>query len=149
MKKKILIGLGIAFVLFILWSVYGLFFAPKKSPGTTAAYNDKGLDIKVSYSAPSKRGRLIFGEESAEALQPYGQYWRLGANAATEISFNRNVTFAGSPVDAGSYRMYAIPGTQSFKIILNSELGVNFSAAQDADHSLDVLTVEIPVNEVP
>jgi hypothetical protein len=146
MKKNILIGLGVVFIIFILWSVYGLFFAPKKSPGATASYNDKGLDIKISYSQPSKRGRVIFGEESEGALQPYGKYWRLGANAATEITFNKNITFAGQPVDAGSYRMYAVPGAQTFKIIVNSELGVNFTAANEPDHALDLLTVEIPVN---
>ncbi|HRI80421.1 MAG TPA: DUF2911 domain-containing protein [Cyclobacteriaceae bacterium] len=146
MKKKIFLGLGILFTLFIIWAVYGLFFAPKKSPAATASYNDKGLDIKVSYSQPSKRGRVIFGEESAGALQPYGKYWRLGANAATEITFNKNITFAGQAVDAGTYRMYAVPGAQSFKIILNSEVGVNFTAASDADHALDILTADIPAS---
>ncbi|HQQ96441.1 MAG TPA: DUF2911 domain-containing protein [Cyclobacteriaceae bacterium] len=146
MKKKIFIGIGAVLAVFVLWSVYGLFFAPKKSPTTSASINDKGLEIKVSYSQPSKRGRLIFGEESQKALQPYGKYWRLGANAATEITFSKDITFAGQPVNAGSYRMYAVPGASSFKIILNSELGVNFTAASEPDHSLDILTTEIPVN---
>ena len=84
MRKKIFIGIGVVIIVFVLWSVYGLFFAPKKSPPATASFSDKGLDIKVSYSQPSKRGRLIFGEEKGGALLPYGKYWRLGANAATE-----------------------------------------------------------------
>ena len=145
MKKKIFLGIGIVFIVFVLWAVYGLFFAPKKSPSATASFSDKGLDIKVSYSQPSKRGRLIFGEESKGALQPYGKYWRLGANAATEITFSKDITFAGQPVNAGSYRMYAVPGADAFQIILNSELGVVFSAASEPDHSLDLLTVKIPV----
>ncbi len=148
MKRKILIGIGVAFILFVLWSVYGLFFAPKKSPAATATINENGLDIKVSYSQPSKRGRLIFGAESEGALQPYGKYWRLGANAATEITFNKDITFAGQPVNAGSYRMYAIPGAETFKVILNSELGVVFTAASEPNHVLDVLTVEIPVESL-
>jgi hypothetical protein len=146
MKKKIFTGAGILLVIFVLWSVYGLFFAPVKSPPTSVTFSDKGLDIKVSYSQPSKRGRLIFGEESEGALQPYGQYWRLGANAATEITLSKDITFAGQPVNAGSYRMYAVPGAEAFKITLNSELGVTFSAAMEPDHSLDLLTVEIPVD---
>ena len=146
MKRKIFVGIGVVLTLFVLWSVYGLFFAPKKSPATTASFSDKGLDIKVSYSQPSKRGRLIFGDESAGALQPYGKYWRLGANAATEITFSKDITFAGQPVNAGSYRMYAVPGAAAFKIILNSELGVAFTAASEPDHSKDLLTVEIPVD---
>lgn len=145
MKKKIFIGAGVVLGVLVVWTIYGLFFAPVKSPPTSAAIDHNGLQIKVSYSQPSKRGRLIFGEESAGALQPFGKYWRLGANAATEITFNKDVTFAGQPVNAGSYRMYAVPGAESFKIALNSELGVRFSAAMEPDHSLDVLTVDIPV----
>ncbi len=146
MKKKIFIGLGIALGVFVIWSIYGLFFAPKKSPTTTSSFSDKGLDINVSYSQPSKRGRLIFGEEKDGVLQPYGKYWRLGANAATELTFSKDITFAGQPVNAGSYRMYAVPGPLTFQVILNSELGVNFGAATEPDHTLDLLTVQIPVN---
>lgn len=145
MKKKIFIGAGVVLGILVVWSIYGLFFAPVKSPPTSVAFDGGGLQINVSYSQPSKRGRLIFGEEAAGALQPYGKYWRLGANAATEITFNKDITFAGQPVNAGSYRMYAVPGAESFKIALNSELGVRFSAAMEPDHSLDVVTVDIPV----
>lgn len=148
MKKKIFIGAGVVLGILVVWTIYGLFFAPVKSPPTSVAFDEGGLQINVSYSQPSKRGRLIFGEESAGALQPYGKYWRLGANAATEITFNKDITFAGQPVNAGSYRMYAVPGPQSFKITLNSELGVRFSAAMEPDHSLDVLTVDVPVQSL-
>ena len=149
MKKKILTGAGILLIAFIGWSVYGVFFAPKKSPPTKAAFSDRALDISVSYSQPSKRGRLIFGEEAAGALQPYGKYWRLGANAATEITFSKDITFAGQAVSAGSYRMYAVPGAEAFKIILNSELGVNLMAANEPDHSKDLFTADIPVQSTP
>jgi hypothetical protein len=90
---------------------------------------------------------LIFGEASQGALQPYGVYWRLGANAATEITFNKDVTFGGQPVAAGTYRMYAVPGPTSFKVTLNSETGVTFDAANDADHELDVISVDAPVQK--
>jgi len=143
MKKKILIGLGLVFVAILGYFGYAFMFP--KSPPTSNSFSANGLDIKVSYSQPSKRGRLIFGEEKDGALQPYGKYWRLGANAATEITFSKNITFAGQPVNAGSYRMYAIPGPQSFKVVLNSELGVTLSAASEPNHSLDLLTVDVPV----
>ena len=42
--------------------------------------------------------------------------------------------------------MYAVPGAEAFQIILNSELGVVFTAASEPDHSLDLLTVKIPVD---
>jgi Protein of unknown function (DUF2911) len=145
MKKKIFIGLGALVVAFVAWSVYGLFFATPKSPRKTTKFTYEDLDFSVTYSQPSKRGRLIFGEEKDGALQPYGKYWRLGANAATELTFNKNINFAGQPVSAGTYRMYAVPGPTSFQVFLNNELGVNFGAARDADHTLDVVKVDVPV----
>src|SRR6267378_8507625 len=91
---------------------------------------------------------VIFGEEKDKALQPYGKYWRLGANAATEITFSKNVNFAGKPVNAGSYRMYAVPGPSSFQVSLNSELGIYF-AIREPNYSLDVLKVDAPVTAAP
>ena len=144
MLKKILIGIGALVVIFVVYVVYALFIATPVSPPDTVQFSNDGLEISVDYSRPYKKGRLLFGDESDGALQPYGQYWRLGANAATEITFNQDILFAGQPVSAGSYRMYAVPGPESFKVILNSELGV-FFAFGEADPELDVLTVEAPV----
>lgn len=146
MLKKILIGVGILFVLFVVWSLYGLFIAKPVSPNATASYNEGGFEINVTYSQPSKKGRLIFGEEKDEALQPYGKYWRLGANASTDITFNKDVTFGGNPVKTGTYRMYAVPGAASFKVVLNDDAGTFFGAAEP-DYDLDVASVEAPVTK--
>ena len=143
MLKKILIGVGLLLVVFVGFIVYSSLFP--KSPPTTKAFSENGLDINVAFGQPSKRGRLIFGEEKDGALQPYGKYWRLGANAATEITFNKDVSFAGKPVKAGSYRMYAVPGAEVFQVSLNRELGVRFSARWEPDYSKDVLKVDVPV----
>jgi len=145
MLKKILIGLGVLVLLFVLFSVYALFIATPASPPATTEYSNQGLEITINYSQPYKKGRLIFGDEADDALQPYGQYWRLGANQATEITVNKDVLFGGQPLSAGSYRMYAVPGAQSFKVSLNSELGVFFAVAKP-DPDLDVLTVDAPVS---
>lgn len=146
MKKNILIGAGVIVLIFIIWVVYGLFIATPASPPATASFNEGGLEITVDYSQPSKKGRLIFGSAEDGALQPYGKYWRLGANAATEISFNTDVTFGGEPVAAGTYRMYTIPGEDTFEVILNSEAGVFFGAVEP-DYDLDVVTVDAPVQQ--
>lgn len=144
MKRNILIGAGILVLMFIIWVVYGLFFTTPLSPPATASFNQDGLAIDIAYSQPSKKGRLIFGEADSGALQPYGQYWRLGANAPTEISFNRDVIFGGKPVNAGTYRMYAVPGANAFEIILNSDTGAFFGASEP-DAAMDVLSINTPV----
>lgn len=148
MKKKIFTGIGIVVILFVVWAVYGLFFAPKASPNKTTEFSGNGLEIKVTYSQPSKKGRLIFGEEKDGALQPYGKYWRLGANEATEITFSKNINFGGKPVDAGTYRMYAVPNATSWQVSLNSELGV-FFGVREPDYDLDVAKVEVPAQMAP
>jgi hypothetical protein len=146
MKKKIFIGLGLVLLAVVGFFGYGILFP--KSPPTKASFSDQGLEIVVTYSQPSKRGRIIFGEQEDGALQPYGKYWRLGANAPTEITFSKNITFAGKPINAGTYRMYAVPGQTSFEIYLNTDTG-GFSGAGEPDHTSDILNVTIPVVIMP
>lgn len=128
--------------------MYGLFIAEPASPFATVDYSYEGLNIKVEYSRPYKKGRLIFGEESEGALQPFGKYWRLGANAATKITFTKNINFAGEPVDAGAYRMYAVPGPNEWEVSLNSEADVFFGVAEP-NYDLDVVKVKVPSQSAP
>ena len=73
---------------------------------------------------------------------PYGKYWRLGANESTEISFSKDVSFNGTAVKAGTYRMYAIPGPENFEVALNSELGK--WGYGEPDYSQHVLKTKVP-----
>ena len=146
MKKKIYYGLGLVVIVTIGYVGYMAMVSRSLSPSKTTTFNHQGLDISVTYCQPSKRGRLIFGE-GKDALLPYGKYWRLGANDATEIIFNKNITFAGKAVAAGTYRMYAIPGASSWQVVLNSQL--DQSGATDPDHALDVVTVDVPAGTAP
>ncbi len=146
MMKKILAAIGILILIVVAYFGYAILFPT--SPPATSTFSDNDLDITITYSQPSKKGRLIFGEKSESALQPYGQYWRLGANAPTEITFSKDVNFAGQPVSAGTYRMYAVPGIDSFQISLNSEIG-SFSGAVEPDYSKDVLKADLPVSIAP
>lgn len=142
MKKKILIGVG-ALVLIILAGMMYLNYRNRSlSPPGLAEYKSERLTITIPYSRPSQKGRLIFGTEEDGALQPYGVYWRLGANEATEVTFSRDVTFNGNPIEEGTYRMYAFPGEEEFEIRLSKDLGK--WGAFEPDYSLDVLTTMIP-----
>lgn len=147
MKNKIYIAAAV--VLLGLLSLFGyrLTSNAKKSPPATVTFSQGNLDVKVTYCRPSKRERRIFGEKGEGALVPYGEYWRLGANAATEITFAKNTTFAGQPVSAGIYRMYAIPGKSAWKVVLNSQTGK--WGAFSPNHDKDVLTVEVPATTTP
>ena len=146
MLKKILIGVV---VLVVLGAAVIFYFDNKNhtlSPPGRTELTVGDLTISIPYSRPSVRGRLVFGTKEEKALQPYGEYWRLGANESTEITFSRDVMFNGQPVKKGTYRTYAIPGPQEFDIVLNTELGK--WGAFEPDHSLDLLTTKVPVQKL-
>lgn len=143
MLKKILIGLGVVVVLLAAAYFYLDYRNYSLSPKGTATLTNGDLQVDVTYCRPSVRERVIFGAEGTEAIQPYGKYWRLGANESTEITFNQDVYFNGKPAVKGTYRMYAIPGAEEFEIRLNTELGQWGAFAPDS--TLDVASTFVPV----
>ena len=79
--------------------------------------------VKVVYSRPYKRGRdNIFGTEEEEALVPYGQIWRTGANEATEITLTGDLDVAGQRLPAGTYSIFTTPGADKWSVHFNSAL---------------------------
>ncbi|MBL7856981.1 MAG: DUF2911 domain-containing protein [Cyclobacteriaceae bacterium] len=146
MIKKILIGLGVLVIIlgaaFFYLNNRGRTLSPPGNVELTAG----NLTASITYNRPSVRGRLIFGTKEAGALQPYGQYWRLGANESTEITLNHDVKFNGEALKAGTYRVYAIPGPDTFEIIVNTELGK--WGAFEPNHDLDILHTTVPVQKL-
>lgn len=146
MKKVFVIVLVLAALLTAAYFYLGNRNRTLSPPGHAKAANGS-LKVSIDYSRPSAKGRLIFGTEEKEALVPYGKYWRLGANEATQITFNKNVLFGGKEINAGTYRMYAIPGPDTFEIGLNSALDKwGFS---EPNYSLDVVRTKVPVVTQP
>ena len=112
---------------------------PAPSPACTIKQRVGLTDIEIVYSRPSMKGRQIFG-----SVVPYAAVWRTGANAATKISFSTTVKLKGTPVPAGSYALYTIPGEAEWTIILNK--GVGQSGTQ-YDEKADVVRFNVrPVN---
>jgi hypothetical protein len=146
MNKKMLVSIVlIAIVAVAGYMIYQMISSRSLSPLQKVSYNYNGLDLKVVYCSPSKRGRVIFGDAQAGALIPYGTYWRLGANSATEITLSKDVKIGDKDLKAGSYRMYAIPGQASWQIAFNSELGK--WGFDEPNHDLDVLKVDAPASK--
>lgn len=116
--KRVLIILGvIAAVLLIAF--FALRTATKSSsPEAVAQIDQNSLNVKVDYCQPSKKGRKIFG-----GLVPYGQVWRTGANEATIMEVNQDVTVAGQSLKAGEYTLWTIPSQQGWIVIINGETG--------------------------
>lgn len=77
-----------------------------------------GKTITVNYSSPRMKGRKIFG-----GLVPYGQVWRTGANEATSLVTDANLTVSGKQVPAGHYTIFTIPDQGKWTLIINKKTG--------------------------
>lgn len=113
------------------------------SPQGSTEFKDKDLSIKMIYCRPYKKGRLIFGPAEEGALQPFGVYWRLGANEATTLETNKELVIEGNVLPAGNYSMYAIPGDSIWKFGIN-KVADRWGKAEP-DYSQDLFTFERPV----
>lgn len=82
--------------------------------------------VRVSYSAPAKNDRKIFGE-----LVPFGQEWRLGANEATEVVFYQPVDIGGTTLRAGFYTMSATVNQDHWMVHFSTERFIWGNANRD------------------
>lgn len=141
MKKPFLIVSIILVILLIGFFGYRK-YTRSSSPAAVAEYHQKGIDIEVTYSRPSKKKRFIFGREQDSALIPYGKVWRTGANEATLIKIEKSIIFAGKSVEPGTYSLWTIPGQSDWKVILNRETG---QWGTDYNDGQDFLKGEVPI----
>ena len=100
----------------------------------------KGPLIRIIYSRPHKKGREIFGNDSA-AICPYEKPWRLGANEATEIELFKNVIIGGKNLPKGRYTLYAIPYKDRWTLVFNTNI---YSWGLHIDAAKDVLKTDVP-----
>ena len=139
--KNILKLIGLLVLVFVGYIAYMLI--NPVSPKETVNYSTDFSDFEVVYSRPYMNNRLIFGEESEDALVPYGKYWRTGANAATTFETSSDILFNGEELKAGKYALYTFPFENSWTVLLNSENDV-FFAVSEPDRENLVLKTEVP-----
>ncbi len=118
----------------------------KHSPQVTNAYTKNGMDLSVTYSSPSKKDRVIFGE-----LVPYDVVWRTGANEPTKFTTGSDITVIDKTLPAGTYSFWTKPGKESWEVIFNSEIadwGVTIlSGGKETTRNpeTDVVNIQVPV----
>jgi len=91
---------------------------PLLSPPAKADVTLPDANITIDYSAPSMRGRTIFG-----GLVPYGEVWRTGANAATTLNTTGKLTIGDLTVPAGTYTLYSLPTADGWQLVVNKQTG--------------------------
>jgi Protein of unknown function (DUF2911) len=54
---------------------------------------------------------------------PYGQVWRTGANDATTLVTDTNLTVGGKDIPAGSYTIFTLPNADRWSLIVSKKTG--------------------------
>ena len=77
-----------------------------RSPAKEVAVTIAGKAINISYSAPSVRGRTIFGDNGI--LKRDGTYpvWRAGADEATQFHTDAALDLNGHNIPKGDYTLW-------------------------------------------
>lgn len=104
--------------------------AKPKSPRMAAMANIGDNHVHIDYSAPSVRGRQIYG-----GLVAFGDVWVTGAHSATSISFSKDILLEGQLIPQGKYALFTIPGEEDWVVIINSNweqhLADDYEAKED------------------
>ena len=144
MKKsfqiKALVGFLVAFFAVTVAFAQAPAPKPQASPAAVAEGKIGNATVTINYSAPSVKGRKVFGE-----LVPYNKGWRAGANQATTFTTSSDITVDGKKLAAGKYSLYMVPGETEWKIIFNSAIpswGIGAGGVAN-DPTKDVLAVTV------
>src|SRR5579863_7602762 len=109
--------------------------ASAQSPSAQATVTVSGKTLSIHYSAPSVRGRQIFGPGGLLSQDPTYPAWRAGANDATAFHTDANLDIGGLNVPKGDYTLYVwVKDPEAWDLILSKETGqwgLTYHAAQD------------------
>ncbi|MGB5437560.1 MAG: DUF2911 domain-containing protein [Maribacter sp.] len=147
-KLKWILGITVALIALVMFvgMPYMKDQTKKHSPKVSNAYTKNGMDLSVTYSSPSKKDRVIFGE-----LVPYDVVWRTGANEPTTFTTGSDIKIIDKTLPAGTYSFWTKPGTMNWEVIFNAEIpdwGVTIlSGGKETtrNHETDVVKIEVPV----
>ncbi|MBO0861112.1 MAG: DUF2911 domain-containing protein [Chloracidobacterium sp.] len=104
------------FILLALATLIGMAAAQmsRVSPHETTELTLNGKKIAVTYGRPSLKGRKVGVE-----LAPYGKVWRTGADEATVLKTEADLTIGNLAVPKGSYAIFTLPSETGWKLIIN------------------------------
>lgn len=119
----------------------------KLSPSASTSMDLGGHKVTIEYNAPSARGRKVEG-----GLIPYGEVWRTGADAATTLTTDADLTIDDLKVPKGVYTIYTLADKDGWLLIVNKQTGqwgTEYDAGQDLGRvPLKVTTLSAPVEKL-
>ena len=126
MKKFVLIAVSLFAVTTLISAQMSMAEDKSKRPSPPASAECKfsdGKTVKIDYSSPRAKGRKIFGEASEQAVVPFGQVWRTGANESTTFVTDASLTVGGKAVPAGSYTIFTVPKADEWWLVVSKKTG--------------------------
>lgn len=106
-----------------------------QSPPAAANLTVSGKNLSIRYSAPSVRGRKIFGDGGLVSRDPTYPVWRAGANSATMFHTDADLEMGGLQVPKGTYTLYVlVQDPANWQLIVNKQTGqwgLSYAASQD------------------
>jgi len=89
-----------------------------KSPSADTSVAIGGTHITIEYNAPSARGRKVEG-----GLIPYAEIYRMGADAATTMTTDKDIIIGDLKVPAGVHTLYleAAGGGAPWQLVVNNQ----------------------------
>ncbi|MGD0894334.1 MAG: DUF2911 domain-containing protein [Terracidiphilus sp.] len=99
---------------------------PPKSPAATESVTVSGKAITITYSSPRVNGRAgkLFTKDGQIGHDPTYPVWRAGANAATKLHTEGDLTIGTLAVPKGDYTLYVdISNPDKWVLVVNTQTG--------------------------
>lgn len=87
--------------------------------------------IAIDYGQPHLRGRNVIG---MPGVVPWDSVWRTGANMATQLTTEVDLTIGNTFVPRGVYTLFSLPTRNGWKLVISKETmqwGTDYNAAKD------------------
>jgi hypothetical protein len=110
---------------------------PPASPPATESATIGGKSISVTYSSPRVKGREghLFTQDGLISHDPHYPVWRGGANSATTLKTDADLSIGHLHVPAGTYTLFIdISDPSAWQLIVNKktgEWGLAYDGTQD------------------
>lgn len=105
-----------------------------QSPSAETSVTIGGKAITIKYSAPSLRGRKMFGPEGRISKDPTYPVWRAGADSATALHTDADLVVNGLNIPKGDYTIFILENVMPWQLIVNKQTGqwgLSYDAKQD------------------
>src|SRR5260370_20367259 len=118
------------------------------SPPAQTSVTIGGKAISIKYSAPSVKGRKMFGDGGRISKDPTYPVWRAGANSATALHTDADLDIKGLHVPAGDYTIFVQVTPEPWQLIISKQTG-EWGLAYKKDQDLGRVTMDVTKPSAP